>query len=415
MAVPLTYTGEELSSHTVFGACVAVREALEAATLTDPAAVSLVGQLEEVLTYVDSLRNVPPWLFGPDARGAMTDLEAQIRVAESHARAAGPEGDGGVTLGGNLPGVLDNIAALIRRLPTPPMAGVDVEAMTGAAEEYRRAASRGVEALGLKVAEGKAAAETVETKVAELTAEIDAGKTSVKDQIARLEAALLADDAKFEAHAAAWKTEADKEVAAFNTDAGSAIAATKAAGEKADKDLRGNAQVVLDRLDLMEKDGRGLVEAVARKTISNNYAGYALRQGALATLWAVITIGLALWGFSTLTHALAKTSNVDTSEAIMKGLASLTILGIAAFAGRESAGHRRESRDAKRVQLDLNALEPAITRMELDKQVQLRGEVLRHVFLRSPQGRDKKDSSNVNLQLSGSDVVSLITKNGSAP
>jgi hypothetical protein len=48
--------------------------------------------------------------------------------------------------------------------------------------------------------------------------------------------------------------------------------------------------------------------------------------------------------------------------------------------GREASGHRKEARDAKRTQLDLNALEPFLANMDENTAHDLREQFAKQIF-----------------------------------
>ena len=73
---------------------------------------------------------------------------------------------------------------------------------------------------------------------------------------------------------------------------------------------------------------------------------------------------------------------MSAAEAIFKSTASAAILGAAGFMGREAAGHRREARDAKRTQLDLNAMEPFLANLSPEHAETLRKDIAQRIFHR---------------------------------
>src|SRR5699024_1642817 len=66
--------------------------------------------------------------------------------------------------------------------------------------------------------------------------------------------------------------------------------------------------------------------------------------------------------------------SMDVSESIWKSSVTIVLLAVAGYMGREAGAHRREGRDAKRTQLDLNAFHPFLNLMKEEDATELRKE-----------------------------------------
>ncbi|MHA7268628.1 hypothetical protein [Arthrobacter sp. HLT1-20] len=138
----------------------------------------------------------------------------------------------------------------------------------------------------------------------------------------------------------------------------------------------------------MEEKSRNLVDATSRHTITAEYGDYASKQERAAVLWSIGAVLAAVGGFIYLALLLAGIQEASITEVIAKAtVSSLIVLG-AGFMTHESSGHRKEARDARRTQLDLNALDPFLTKLDEEEANELRREFAQKIFGR-PLANDK--------------------------
>lgn len=202
--------------------------------------------------------------------------------------------------------------------------------------------------------------------VENLQATIAAEQTKIAEQVKRLDEALNNQNNTFMSRVEEWKQESDRAAASILT--------------------RGEEH--LAKLGEMEGQSRNLVDATSRHTITAEYGNYARNQEKAAFWWSAGAVAAAIVGFLYLASVLTGVQDTTVSETIIKAtVSSLVVLG-AGFMSRESSGHRKEARDARRTQLDLNALDPFLTKLDEDEANDLRREFAQKIFGR-PLANDK--------------------------
>lgn len=203
--------------------------------------------------------------------------------------------------------------------------------------------------------------------VGKLRASIAAEETKISEQVKRLDEALNTQNNTFMNRVAEWKKESE-----------AAAASIVATGDKH-----------LASLKELEQQSRNLVDATSRHTITAEYGDYANKQERAGFWWSAGAVAAAIGGFIYLSFVLAGIHSASVAETIAKAtVSSLVVLG-AGFMSRESSGHRKEARDARRTQLDLNALDPFLTKLDEDEANDLRREFAQKIFGR-PLANDKR-------------------------
>jgi hypothetical protein len=355
---------------------------IKATRASDPEALRLLANAAEMLTYVARYQNQSTWRFDPNAIQALNDLDAHLgNLAGSVAQIkASPEA--APSLAPRIASALDAASASLNKLPPPILNSGHLKDIAAVTEQHKDALTAALADAQRQAETAVASVDPLRAKVTALTEEIARQETRIIEQSARLDDALNRYGERYETESKAWVATADDTVSDWRAQAADSLTALEQKAAAQRTALEANAEAQLTSLKTMVEDGKSLLDAVARKTISTQYAQYAWRQGVWATIWAVMTVVLAGSGFVFLFMALRDVNQVEAAEAVLKGLASIAVLGAAAYAAAESSGHRQEARDAKRTQLDLNALEPAIARLDASKQAAMRESVLNTVFSR---------------------------------
>lgn len=383
----MPYTPEQLAGMPVWETRARLAEEVRFARPTDPEVLRLLSDVAEMLTYVERYQNQAAWRFDPNAVQALNDLNSHLgNLAGAVAQIkAAPEN--GSQFASSLTSGLDAASASLNRLPPPILNSGHLKDITAVTEQHKDAMAAALTETQQRADTVRTHVDQIEDKVTGLSEEISRQETRIIEQSTRLDDALNRYGERYETESKTWAAKADETLNDWSTQAEHELSdlSQKASDQRSAQQQEADAKI--GALRAMVEDGTSLLDAVARKTISNQYAQYAWRQGVWATLWAVATVMLAVGGFVFLFLALRDVTNIDTAEAILKGLASIAVLGAAAYAAAESSGHRQEARDAKRTQLDLNALEPAIARLDATTQAEMRGTVLSSIFNRSrPHG-----------------------------
>lgn len=244
---------------------------------------------------------------------------------------------------------------------------VDAEAQ-GALEAYR---SKFNEAqISLESVIGKTQDE-IQTKLVATQDAIDAIKVDIEAQKTRLDTALN----QFSTDTTKANAEADKNFKLLRD-------SINASFEEQQAKLDQDGVATLDKLTAYEEQAKGLVDASANSTISADYGSRAKQERRSAFLWSVGAVLVALGGLLSISVGMANMHEAGVPETIWKSSATIVLLAIAGYMGKEAGAHRKEERDAKRAQLDLNAFNPFLTLMDEEDARELRKEFAHRIFNR---------------------------------
>lgn len=318
--------------------------------------VETIDHIRIALADVRSIGSIEPWRIPGNA----APLDALLNVLASvQSELAALKEAPTVSRQIQLESVLDQLVAALKPFPlylVQTEAAVQAKEALKAQREFLKDT---VDWLHRTVGEST---ESVE-KLREV---IGAEETKISEQVKRLDDALNTQNNTFTTRVAEWKQESDK-----------AAASIVSTGDQH-----------LASLIEMEEKSRNLVDATSRNTITTEYGTYASKQERAAVLWSVGAVVAAVGGFIYLAFLLAGIKDATVTEVIAKAtVSSLVVLG-AGFMSHESSGHRKEARDARRTQLDLNALDPFLTKLDEDEANDLRREFAQKIFGR-PLANDK--------------------------
>lgn len=389
---------EDLEEHGLWQSVAEVREKLAVAfPNAGGEEASLLAQAQEALVLVERLRDIETWRF-PDNGAVLSTLEKSLAQFSIELDALISDANYNITT------VLNNrLNAISKALLTAPVSAVTSGHLKGVktnVEQLNTTIGNAIADMRSKVEEANASvagleatreAELVAMKTAldELTAEIAKSDQQVTSQITRLESALSDYTQKLAERNSEWS----ERIGELRQEWREEISKLAATSEKkiSDKILgySHDAKQHLHELATMEKEARNLVNSTARATISARYGEYARRQGVVATMWSVAAVTVAIYALFQLTQLVADFQDVTVAEAIFKATATTAILATAGLMGTEARGHRREARDAKRTQLDLNALDPFLANLEVEERNAMRKEFAYRIFGR-PMANDKR-------------------------
>lgn len=341
----------------------------------------------EAVNEVANLRHISAWRFS-DAMDLhtldvqldhyVTQLSAFVEQEDPNFAALAEE-------------ALVPISEFLSKMPSPVMSTEQLKEMTVLTQRYQsgigqalgqaKKASRDAQTELQKVVSAKEAAlVTLSQQMEDLKDSIADGKADVSAQAARLDTALTTNNTAFNTKVTEWQDSLD-------TDRKEA----KAAAAKQLTLSEEEAKEHVRNLENLEEQSRKLTEATARNSISTEYGVHAQQQNTTATVWSVCAVGLAVGGLIALFLMIEGIANITPAEAIWKTSVSALTIAIATYMGREAAGHRKDARDAKRMQLDLNALEPFLANMDEDTAHDLREQFARQIFSR-PLANSKEHS-----------------------
>lgn len=357
-----------------------------------PALVQL-GRLTEAMAAVDKLKDVPSWRF-PQEGTALNGLNAGLaQVQATLQNVVTNPATYAASLATSLATNVDAMAQYLLACPVPAVSSGHLRGITAAAGEYRQLVEEAMGGVQAKLVEAQAAVAVLDqvrsqsesdatAALEELRAVIAQSKAEVTSQASRLDTAIREQGTAYNTHVVAWQKQVDDALEAAETNTGQAAVAAETAGIDQRAKYQELADQHLKSLALLEEQARNMVEATARNTTSTEYAQYAGSQSVVANRWSILAVATAIAGFVYVTTLLRNFDGVSPAEAIFKSTASAAILGAAGFMAREAAGCRREARDAKRTQLDLNAFEPFLVNLTPDHAEGLRINFANRVFHR---------------------------------
>jgi hypothetical protein len=368
---------EDLDAYGLWALCDEVQGLIEKSLENvDQAEFNALHRLSEAVAAVADLRNVPAWRF-PDPSSAQA-LHAQLEAVKAPLQAVveNPE----ASIKDQIEAHLVQISIHLLSSPSltaSPQYVAELSALTGKYKEgignaigRARQASADAENELQKVVDAKnKAISTLTEHLDDLKASIASEKADVSAQAARLDTALTTNNTAFTTKMTDWQNTWDEGL--------------KEAKKSVDQQIlesAGKADEHVDRLKDLEKQSRKLIEATARNSISTEYGTHAKQQNRAATIWSVGAVLLAVSGLVALFVMVNGISGLTTPEAIWKTSVSALTLAIATYMGREASGHRKEARDAKRTQLDLNALEPFLANMDEKTAHDLREQFAKQIF-----------------------------------
>lgn len=370
---------EDFDAYGLWDLCDEVEALIERALESvDRDEFNALHRLSEAAAAVADLRNVPAWRFPNN--GTTEALYAQLESVKAPLLSVieNPE----TSIRDQIEAHLVQISANLLGSPTPATSPHQVAELSTLTEKYKAGIGSAIEQARkgsadaedevrkVVAAKDKAIA-TLTEQLEELKASIATEKADVSAQAARLDTALTTSNTAFTTKMTDWQTALDEGL--------------KNAKESASQQLlesAGRAEAHLEQLRDLEGQSRKLVEATARNSISTEYGTHAKQQSRAATIWSVCAVVLAVGGLAALFVMVNGISEVTVPEAIWKTSVSALTLAIATYMGREASGHRKEARDAKRTQLDLNALEPFLANMDADTAHDLREQFAKQIFSR---------------------------------
>ncbi|HEY8788108.1 MAG TPA: hypothetical protein VIM10_03095 [Actinopolymorphaceae bacterium] len=186
----------------------------------------------------------------------------------------------------------------------------------------------------------------------ELASKVAEATTELASQRQRLDTALNENSAAYQA--------AEKERTAG---AKKAADAANLRHDDMHSQIKTDGEARVAQMDELLAQARKTLETIGVDSTAGHYSTYANEQRGSANVWrrvAVSSLALSAGAFI-LAFFLGSDSWHDT--ALRVGLAA-AFVGIAGYAGTQSAGHRREERKAQRFALGLNAMESYLANVE---------------------------------------------------
>lgn len=379
---------------------------------------SHIRRVNSVVEYVDSLRETDPMLV--EAEG-VNQLNTHLEQLRNHLRSIG-EGD--TRNPAHVPAAAEMTPAImnaIRAYFPPPVSDEATRAAKAASTRYRNSLDAEVEGLrsvitGLReelaqtqVTRGEEA-EVATQRLAELSEQIAAGEAQVASLTTQLTGQVETQQVTFEQEVKARQA-AYEESERARAESNEAQAADISEGAQEALDAQSAAAAtVLQKLQEYQEQAATLVDTTSRHAITGEYGTWASLQATAAFRWTIATVVIGLGTVGGLIVALTSSAPKDSIQfTLYKTSIGIVGLIVAGYTARQAAEHRKEERTAKRLALDLAALEPFLEQVE--DPAKLRSEVAQRVF--APIAPDT-DNGDVRLRtrrgsLSVRDLRDLMT------
>ncbi len=357
-----------------------------------------------VAQYVESLRGVDPGLVD---EAILTSLSQNLTEARDYLTSYLQDrvANAGVLTSNAVASFHSVRNSAIQSMPPPP-ADEQARAAQEATNRYKRSADAEIATLreqvgGLKqrIAEldeqRTTDVENAQSSLTELQEKIAEGNQHVATQTTQLQE-------QIETQRTAFSEEAEQRESVFRE---SEQARTAAADEQREQQSQ-KATDLLSELKGYREQARGLIEATGRDAVSGDYQVWAKDQGKVAKWWNVAAVVVGLITVGALVWVVLGARNDTTQFLIAKSSVGIIGLIVAGYCGRQAAEHRAEERTAKRLGLDLAALEPFLE--NVDNPQELRVEIARRVFAPEPPASEDRRISLGRRGMSVSELTEFI-------
>lgn len=408
---------EDFHSHTLWNTLEALQAKVEGDLhLTDDEDRYHAQRLHSVVEYMDAIRTVDPVLLEPQAlqdmgsylQQVLNALDSYLTDPENNRQylATASSGVTNVTTHARahlVPFVHDEAQGAAKAASTRYKNSLDKEAerlkaevdavsKQLAAEKQQReaddeAATERLAQLTATIADREATMDLLTTK---LNAQIDMQRTSFEQEAAsRAETFKEAEDARYQIEEAR-------------------IGVADTAATEARKEQAAEAAALIQKLETYKDQAAVLVDTTSRHAIAGAYGTWASNQAEAALRWTLATVVIGLGTVGGLIYAVGSAANDSIQFTIYKTSISVIGLIVAAYCARQAAEHRKEERTAKRLALDLAALEPFLE--QIDDPKELREEIARRVFVPERQASDGEGSVRVKGgSMSVTQIAELLT------
>lgn len=255
--------------------------------------------------------------------------------------------------------------------------------------------------------QGQERTAAVKEELAELSTAIEASRAEVQALATRLTEQIETQRTSFQTEATSRTESFEAEVQTLREKAKEHADALARLSKEAQDEQAAKADELIKSLEQREDRARKLLEATSRHVIAGDYGNWAARQATAAIRWTVAAVVIGLGTAAALLYALEGASDDSIQFTLYKTGISVIGLIIAGYCARQAAEHRREERVAKRLHLDLNALEPFLEQVE--DPAALRMEVARRVFVpQQPEQQDAVPRFGFRRALSVTELTALI-------
>lgn len=389
---------KEFLEHEVWASIAEAREkivALGNGSLS--AEIEPVSDILQGLGLAETVRSTPAILVNLDQMDRLREISAA--VADSAAKSI----EEGIDASEELSAHRDELTSVLVDLPVNLTDSAPLESYQKAIEEFVAKLSSITSRINEADAEAQQALDAYRSRFNEDQKSLESRLGQTQNEIeAKLQATRETIDA-IKVDVEAQKTRLDSALNQFSTDTVKAAAEADSNSKRLmaslqetfDEEMGRLNEEGVERLETLknyEEQAKKLVDATANSTISADYGGRARQERRSALWWSVGAVAVALIGLGVIAIGMADIHEAAVPETIWKTSATIVLLAVAGYMGKEAGAHRKEERDAKRAQLDLNAFNPFLTLMDEDDARELRKEFAHRIFNR-PLANLKSESS----------------------
>lgn len=359
-----------------------IEEALESDDNRDPDAVPWLTRFDRVTQVVQARVEAADPLLVPAAtlqnlEGPLQQVQNQLQNFQNngdvqHLEQADP----------HLDGLLQHSTALLVAVPWDDR---EVEDLREHTTNYRRSAGQLVaglrqdsEEVAEKLAQVKANAEEVDSSRGSKLEELE---TAVQEQRQNMEQALSQFRENFSTAQDERRNEFTTVLEAHSERSKELLDQLSQEAESQRDNTREQAQELIDDMEGLKEQAATLVDAVGTIGTAAGYGKYAAQQKTNADWLRLSAVGVVLIAVGFAVWALASTGTGVTWQRSVAKLTVVTLLGaLAAYLGRQSAVHREREAAAKKVQLELAALDPYLALMDPETRSEVKKEIAQRLF-----------------------------------
>ncbi len=377
----------------------------EATTLVEgfhpegPESLESVARLKKVVSLVLSVADrvdaelVTSQMLD-EVYSAATNLTAQLRAFEQNADAGHLE---------NANANADLLLDAITRWPIPHTAE-DLDGLRDRATSFRASVGQllrridgEVDQVGQRVQELRATLEAIgeqaETQIESIR---EAGQarmeqanqrvselgTTVENQKARLDQAIATFQQQFSDAEAQRSQRFETTAKEQRAEVTQFVQDLQERGEGGLGEFIEKAEETLEELRRKEEEARTLAVALGAIGVSGGHGQYAQEQKKSADFWRWVSVGslLLLVGLAAAILVTLPDSGIQWERYVAKLLISGPLIALAGYSATQSAKHRRAERGARKVDLDLAALEPYLALFPPEKRDEIKEKIGMKVF-----------------------------------
>jgi hypothetical protein len=215
--------------------------------------------------------------------------------------------------------------------------------------------------------------------------QIDTEKSNLVAQIQNLTNLIAAQETLLKSEISVVKSSQDEFkqlIASLEKEANTALESIDGKNRSSLNAIKESAELSVQEINGLLNASKKLSERVYWDKVSKSYAEYSLKQGGMALLYSSLTIAAGVLTVLQSKYLFTNTQELSAGGLNIKFAGSIASVALFAFLATETAGYRHQARDAKRTQLDLSSVEPAIANMDEGDSKSIRIQVVQQTFAR---------------------------------